>query len=56
MVRVCQPILYCMFDFVGLVFSLLPNGRPVVSIIFVCVECQKGGDQHCKDYYDCGPH
>jgi len=56
MAGVSEQILCGTFDFASLVFSLLPNGLAIVAIIFVCVERQKGANQHCKNYYDCWPH
>jgi hypothetical protein len=55
-VGVSQPILYSVFDFASLVFSLFPNRLAVVTVKFIRVECQKGANQNCKNYYDCRPH
>jgi hypothetical protein len=56
MFQVCQQIFYTVLDFGSLLFGLLPSGRAVMAVIFVCVERQKGGNQHCKNYYDRGPN
>src|SRR5689334_7781252 len=37
-------------------FGLLPSSRAIVAVILIRVECQKGGNQDCKNYYNCRPH
>jgi hypothetical protein len=55
-VKVSQPILYSVFDFASLVFSLLPNRLAVATVKFIRVESQKGANQDRKNYYDCRSH
>jgi hypothetical protein len=54
--RVAQPILDRVFDFSSLVFGFLPSDLTVVAVILIRVECQKGGNRDCENYYDCRPH